>query len=96
MNEAENDTPGLVRLSDGLDMPVAAYDASDTVQIVACRQRDGSRLWAVRDSFGSVLANDGQWEYEPLPSSRDAEFLARCRYLSPLAARDAYMRALHA
>lgn len=27
-----------------------------------------------------VLAKDGEWEYEPQPSSRDDEFYARCRY----------------
>jgi len=72
-------------------LPVTAYQASATVQIVACSQRDGSRLWAIRKSSGSVLNNLGEWEHEPLPSCRDEEFLARCRYATPLDARDAYM-----
>lgn len=31
---------------------------------------------------GSMVWNDGEgaWEYEPSPSSRDAEFIARTRY----------------
>jgi hypothetical protein len=28
----------------------------------------------------SVLAKDGEWEYEPMPSGRDNDFLTRCRY----------------
>lgn len=35
--------------------------------------------WAII-SEGEVLANDFQWEIEPLPSNRDAEFLQRCRW----------------
>ena len=41
--------------------------------------------WAiVGDSY--VLNRDGEWEYEPFPSSRDEDFFARCRWPS---ARDA-------
>ena len=35
--------------------------------------------WAVRRN-SSCLAKDGEWEYEPIPSSRDDEFYARCRF----------------
>lgn len=35
--------------------------------------------WAICDG-GLVLANDNEWEYEPLPSSRSDEFKARTRY----------------
>ena len=58
----------------------------------SCRwQRDGTDIhidlvrgkggdcFAVRRG-GAVLANDGEWEYEPMPSSRDDDFLRRCRY----------------
>jgi hypothetical protein len=75
-----------------LGLRVAAYDAGDGVHIVACNQRDGSRLWAVRDESRCVVLNKlGEWEYEPSPSSRDDAFLVRCRYATPLEARDAYM-----
>lgn len=40
------------------------------------------KQWAVTDSFRHCLAKDGWWEYEPQPSSRDDEFLARCRWTS--------------
>ncbi len=35
--------------------------------------------WAVRRSH-SCLSKDGEWEYEPMPSSRDDAFYARCRF----------------
>jgi hypothetical protein len=44
-------------------------------------RRDGfnGTKWAVLDR-GLVLNKSGQWEYEPIPSSRDDNFLARCRF----------------
>lgn len=36
--------------------------------------------WAIHD-LGCVLNMDGEWEIEPQPSSRDAEFLLRTRFL---------------
>jgi hypothetical protein len=65
-----------------LGLAVAAYDAGENVRIEAALQRDGSTLWAVRRG-GMVLANDWEWEFEPMPSSRDDEFFARCRYATP-------------
>lgn len=35
--------------------------------------------WAVRRG-GLCLNKDKEWEYEPLPSSRDEEFYSRCRF----------------
>lgn len=35
--------------------------------------------WAVRRR-GSCLAKDGEWELDPIPSSRDDGFYARCRF----------------
>jgi hypothetical protein len=29
---------------------------------------------------GNVLNKAGDWEWEPMPSSRDDEFLSRCRF----------------
>lgn len=66
------------------------------VQIVSRRQLRGPKLWAVVDAIGQVLNAQGEWEWEPMPSERDADFMARCRFASPLAARDAYMRHLAA
>jgi hypothetical protein len=35
--------------------------------------------WAVR-RLSSCLNSDGEWEYEPMPSSRNDAFYARCRF----------------
>jgi len=43
-------------------------------------QRDGSRLWAVTWLGHHCLNKDGEWEREPLPSSRDDDFLERTRW----------------
>lgn len=45
---------------------------------VTVEQR-GYGKWAVVDGR-FVLANDGEWEVEPLPSNRDNAFIARTRY----------------
>ena len=42
-------------------------------------QREGPDLYAVR-AEGSCLNKEGHWEWEPQPSSRDDEFIARCRF----------------
>lgn len=45
--------------------------------------------YAVRRG-SSVLASDGEWEFEPLPSNRDDDFLKRCRFASLADAKAAY------
>lgn len=39
----------------------------------------GGKAWAIRRG-ASCLNRAGEWEYEPLPSSRDTDFCERCRY----------------
>jgi hypothetical protein len=57
----------------------ATNDGASPIMIDRCRQRDGTYKYAVRQS-GAVMSNSGQWEHEPIPSSRDDDFLARCRF----------------
>ena len=52
---------------------------------------DGEK-WAVR-RLSSCLNKEGEWEYEPIPSSRDDDFYARCRFDSLDEAFDAWERA---
>jgi len=40
---------------------------------------DRGKGWAVC-WMGDVLTKDGQWEWEPRPSSRDDDFYKRCRF----------------
>lgn len=41
--------------------------------------RTGADSWAVMQG-GNVLNNEGEFEYQPMPSSRDEDFLARTRF----------------
>lgn len=40
----------------------------------------GAGIWAVTSGGRSVLNSDGEWEFEPMPSSRTDEFIARTRF----------------
>lgn len=68
---------------------VCAYQLPGGPQIEAVEQRDGSFLWAVRLN-GRCLNKSFQWEWEPLPSSRDDEFYGRCRFQTPELAYQAW------
>jgi hypothetical protein len=48
----------------------------------------GPDRYAVRRG-SACLSKDGEWEYEPMPSNRDVEFFARCRFETFDAARQA-------
>lgn len=58
---------------------VKGRPAHDEITIENVRQPDGPDRWAIRKG-GSCLAKDGNWEFEPLPSSRSEAFFMRCRY----------------
>lgn len=49
------------------------------IYVEECQQRDNSVLYAIRQR-GFCLNKQGDWEYEPIPSSRDDAFIARCRW----------------
>ncbi len=55
------------------------------VRLELVKQRDGSELWAIREK-GCCLNKQGEWEIEPIPSSRKSAFYKRCRWESPEAA----------
>lgn len=62
-----------------LSVDVSKDRFASPVRIQRARQMEGPDKWKV-ERDGSVLNKSGDWEYEPLPSSRSDEFLARCRY----------------
>lgn len=66
--------------------------ACGEVRLQRSQQRDGSFLWRVT-RHGDVLNNEGRWESEPLPSSRDEVFIGRCRFKSTADAIAAYTKA---
>lgn len=64
------------------------FDRED-VRLVRRRNRDGVSKWAVVNR-GAALNADGEWEWEPIPSSRTDEYLARTRFATPEAALNVY------
>lgn len=52
----------------------------DEIKVQRARQTKGPALWKVLDGRGNCLNKRGEWEWEPMPSSRDDDFLARCRF----------------
>ena len=66
----------------------------DQVTLEAMPQRDGRLLWAIRNASRSCLNKSGQWEFEPMPSSRDDAFLQRCRWDTPEKAYKAWEKTL--
>lgn len=63
------------------------------IRVCRCKQVGGGVKWAVRGVLGDCLNRDGEWEDEPLPSSRSDDFLARCRFDSAEEALAAARRA---
>ncbi len=53
----------------------------DGAKVQRMRQISGPPLWAVRHK-GNCLNKSSEWEWEPMPSSRDDNFIARCRFAS--------------
>jgi hypothetical protein len=62
---------------DSYSLPAREGESQITIQ--RAQQKRGPALWKVTQG-GNCLTKDGHWEYEPLPSSRDDAFLARCRF----------------
>lgn len=59
--------------------PVRWSFGTYTIRVII--QRDPTvRKYGVYDDIGNVLNHDGGWEWEPQPSSRDEDFLKRCRF----------------
>ncbi len=57
------------------------FRSSITIQ---ARIQRGYTMWVCTlGESGSVLNTDGQFEYEPLPSNRADDFIARTRFRSP-------------
>ena len=57
--------------------PTADPFSQITIQRIA--RPDGPDRWAIKH-HGNCLNKNGEWEHEPIPSNRDEDFLARCRY----------------
>jgi hypothetical protein len=72
-----------------MDLPVQTYALPDGATI----DRDGTETqpyWTV-NHFMLRLSIDREWDVKPLPSSRDAEWIARHAFATPEAAYQAYL-----
>lgn len=58
-------------------LPTPADFTKETLERVG--RPGGPDRWAIRDGR-FCLNKSGCWEHEPLPSSRDEAFYARCRF----------------
>lgn len=63
----------------GYFVPTSDKRFADEVLVQRSRQMEGPPKWAARLN-GECLNKSGEWEWEPMPSSRDDDFLARCRF----------------
>lgn len=70
------------------------YGPNDRVSITLQRQpqRQGADKWAIYEGKSYALSREGYWEYEPMPSSRDDDYLARCRFDTPQEAYEFYLK----
>jgi hypothetical protein len=48
-------------------------------RVERAQQIEGPDKWAVRQG-GNCLSKAGEWEWEPMPSGREDDFLERCRF----------------
>lgn len=58
----------------------ASYELPGDVMLEAVKGREGVIRWALRDRSRNCFNKEGEWEYEPQPSSRADDFYARCRW----------------
>ncbi|WP_217925125.1 hypothetical protein [Miltoncostaea oceani] len=56
---------------------ISQFSLEETRVTISLRDRD---RWAIVRSGGFCMNRSGQWEYEPLPSSRSDDFIARTRF----------------
>lgn len=53
---------------------------------------NGADKWAILDDGNFCLNKNGEWQYQSLPSNRDDDFYALCRYDSVYDAISYYLR----
>jgi hypothetical protein len=59
---------------------IVAYALQENPRITIDNTFRGAKdVWAIR-CLGECLNQNGEWEWEPSPSNRDEDFLARCRF----------------
>lgn len=66
------------------------------IYIQARDQPDGTRKWVLQMEWTNcwVLGKDGEFHWEPMPSSRTDEFIANTRFDSPQQVHDFWVQAI--
>jgi hypothetical protein len=73
--------PSAVAVATEYSVSCLPLDHPDhTVLSLTVAHRGPGDVWAVTDRFGSCLAADGEWDYEPRPSERHAAWKASHRF----------------
>ena len=73
-----------------VDVRVESYSLPDAeIEIVRVKQRSGPDKWKALHGGYYCLNKAGQWELEPMPSSRGDDFIDRCRFDTAQEAIDA-------
>lgn len=75
--EGTSSSNDLLGMASVFELP--GDDPLRALRVERCAQRDGPPLWAVRRG-GNCFSRGVGWEFEPMPSSRDDDFIARARY----------------
>ncbi|TJY57395.1 hypothetical protein E4T66_18485 [Sinimarinibacterium sp. CAU 1509] len=82
---APDTTAGRQALAPMLLATPVTYALPGGVSLERCAGRSSAATWAVRQA-GHCLSTEGVFVHEPMPSRRDAVFLAHCRFASAEAA----------
>jgi hypothetical protein len=73
----------------GPGVRVESYSIPESeIEIIRAKQRTGPDKWKAIHG-GYCLTKSGEWEWEPMPSSRTDDFIERCRFDSAQEAIDA-------
>jgi len=92
--------PALIEARDEMWTPcrwrLQSADVEDvrSPEIQMRGQRDGTYRYVVSTAFSNVLTRDGDWEWEPQPSSRTDDFIARSRFATFEEAKAVYVAAV--
>lgn len=71
---------------------IESYSLPDAgLDIIRAEQRTGPAKWKVSNG-GYCLTKTGDWEFEPIPSNRTDDFIARCRFDTDHEAIDAAIK----
>lgn len=84
-------SPRTIATIDSYVVPLNGFE----YKVQRVHQTDGNYLWKAMHG-SNCLSKSGEFEYEPLPSSRDDAFLARCRFATAVDAIDALTAAVPA